>query len=95
MRFREKKKAATNPRPAAGRHGGGQGAAAPRWRQAQEEIAELRRRVEVLEQELADARRLNKRIAEITDVVAEVLLPAEQRDEERMRAVLARYESGL
>lgn len=38
---------------------------------------------------------LNKRLAEITDVVAEVLLPAEQRDDERLRAVLKRYESTL
>jgi hypothetical protein len=38
---------------------------------------------------------MNKRLAEITDVVAEVLLPAEQRDEERMRDLLARYEETI
>jgi len=49
----------------------------------------------VVEQELQEARQLNKRLAEIVDVVAEVLLPAEQRDEERLRAILAKYDERL
>ena len=67
----------------------------PRWRKAQREIEALRARVARLEAEVQECRQLNKRLAEVTDVVAEVLLPAEQRDEERLRARLANYERTL
>jgi hypothetical protein len=67
----------------------------PRWKQTQKDMEALRRRVEVVEQELQEARQLNRRLAEIVDVVAEVLLPAEQRDEDRLREVLARYDATL
>nr|WP_018178849.1 DUF6752 domain-containing protein [Jongsikchunia kroppenstedtii] len=36
-------------------------------------------------------RRLQQRVAELTDVVAEVLVPAADRDDDRIRSVLARY----
>ena len=67
----------------------------PRWQQAQKDIAALRRRVTALEEELQETRQLNKRLAELADVVAEVLLPAEQRDENRLQELLAKYESRL
>lgn len=73
----------------------GQGAGRPRLRKAEKDIAALRDRVSALEKELQEARHLNKRLAEITDVVAEVLLPAADRDEERLRTLLARYDSEL
>jgi oligoendopeptidase F len=53
---------------------------------------DLHTRVSQLEQEVQECRQLNKRLAEIADVVAEVLLPAEHRDEERLRSLLADYE---
>jgi hypothetical protein len=55
----------------------------------------MRRKIAALEQEVQETRQLNKRLAEITDVVAEVLLPAEQRDEERLRAILQKYDAAL
>jgi hypothetical protein len=67
----------------------------PRVRKLEREVATMRRRIASLEQEVQETRQLNKRLAEITDVVAEVLLPAEQRDEERLRSVLEKYESSL
>lgn len=67
----------------------------PRWKRAMAEIKTLRERVADLEKEMQECRQLNRRLAEITDVVAEVLLPAEQRDEERMRALLTKYETTL
>jgi predicted nucleic acid-binding Zn-ribbon protein len=66
-----------------------------RGHKVQRELEDLRNRVDQLEQDIQEARQMNKRLAEITDVVAEVLLPAEQRDEERMRELLARYEQSL
>jgi len=59
------------------------------------EVQALRRRVEELEADIQECRQLNKRLAEVTDVVAEVLLPAEQRDEGRLRELLDRYEKSL
>lgn len=58
-------------------------------------VAELRRRIEVLEEEVQECRTLNRRIAELTDVVAELLLPATQRDEAALREALARYSDSL
>jgi hypothetical protein len=67
----------------------------PRLAKAEKEIATLKRRMAAVEQELQEVRHLNKRLAEITDVVAEVLLPAEERDEQRLRDLLTRYDAGL
>lgn len=84
-----RKQTPPSPPPAQGQGPG------PRWKQAQKDIEALRRRMTVVEQELQEARQLNRRLAEIVDVVAEVLLPAEQRDEERLRAILAQYDKSL
>jgi len=67
----------------------------PRLAKAEKEIATLKRRMAAVEQELQEVRHLNKRLAEITDVVAEVLLPAEERDEQRLRELLTKYDAGL
>jgi hypothetical protein len=96
MRFRRAKPGKPEQR-------GGQSAPGPegrpglagRLRKAEKDIKALRRRMAELEDEVQEARHLNKRLAEIADVVAEVLLPAEQRDEERLRDVLSRYDATL
>jgi hypothetical protein len=59
------------------------------------DIAELRDRVQELEEEVRECRRLNRRVAELTDVVAELLLPAAQQDENGLRERLERYSSSL
>jgi DNA repair exonuclease SbcCD ATPase subunit len=55
------------------------------------QVNRLTERVAELETEMQEARRLNKRIAELTDVVAEVLLPVDQRDDNSIREGLAGY----
>jgi DNA repair exonuclease SbcCD ATPase subunit len=99
MKFGRKRKPSagktTQPVPAGGPGLSPQVQAPPRWQKAQREIRALKERVAVLEQEVQQCRQLNKRLAEITDVVAEVLLPAEQRDETRLRRILAKYDSAL
>ena len=55
----------------------------------------LRERVEVLEQEIQECRQLNLRLAELTDVVQELLLPLSQRDQQAVSAVLEKYSRGL
>jgi cell shape-determining protein MreC len=59
------------------------------------EVAELREAVAELQEEMQEARRLNRRLAEITDIVEELLLPAAQRDETRLRERLESYASSL
>ena len=58
-------------------------------------IDALRERVAVLEDEVQECRQLNLRLAELTDVVEELLLPVAQRDEQRVSAVLEKYSKGL
>lgn len=55
------------------------------------EIEEMRDRISMLEEEMQESRRLNRRLAELTDVVQELLVPAAQRDEEKLREHLDRY----
>jgi hypothetical protein len=59
------------------------------------EVAAQRRRVAELETEMQEARRLNRRLAELTDVVQELLVPIAQRDEEKVRRYLDRYSTAL
>jgi hypothetical protein len=54
-------------------------------------FAELEER---LATEVAQRERLDRRVTELTEVVAELLLPLDQRDGERVDQILARYRSG-
>lgn len=53
--------------------------------------ADLERRIARLEDAVQECRSLNTRLAELTDVVAELLLPVAARDEERIEELLAKY----
>jgi hypothetical protein len=53
----------------------------------------LTRRVVDLELEIQESRRLNQRLSDLIDVVTEVLVPTIDRDDERLRAALARLDS--
>jgi len=52
-------------------------------------------RLAALEEEAQECRQLNRRIAELTDVVAELLVLVDDRDEERVREVLAQYRASF
>jgi flagellar biosynthesis/type III secretory pathway chaperone len=62
---------------------------------ANAQVQELQERVAVLEDEVQECRQLNLRLAELTDVVQELLLPMAQRDEARMAEVMERYSKGI
>ena len=49
----------------------------------------LAARVSALEAAVEENRRLNQRLADVVDVVTEVLVPAADRDDERLREALA------
>ena len=51
-------------------------------------IGNLTKRVELLEAGLEESRRLNERLSDVLDVVVELLVPAADRDEERLREAL-------
>jgi hypothetical protein len=55
----------------------------------------LVRRVEALEAEVAECRRLNLRLAELTDVVQELLVPLAQSDPDKVQEILDRYRDEL
>lgn len=58
---------------------------------AERQIRQLQDRVARLETELKLERQLSRHVAEVTDVVQEVLLPAASRDDDRLREALERY----
>lgn len=58
-------------------------------------LVALRRRVAELESEVQECRRLNVRLAELTDIVQELLVPLADRDEAKVRERLDRYAAGL
>ena len=58
-------------------------------------VVDLRRRVKRLEDEVQECRALNLRLAELTDLVTELLLPVAQRDEGKVAELLERYQKSL
>ena len=58
-------------------------------------LTQLEDRVAELEAEVQECRQVNLRLAELTDVVQELLLPVAQRDEERITEVMERYTKNL
>jgi hypothetical protein len=56
---------------------------------------DLRARVRVLEDEIQECRQLNLRVAELTDLVTELLLPIAQQDEAKLHELIARYQDSL
>jgi len=55
----------------------------------------LSARVTVLEAEVQECRQLNIRLAELCDVVSELLLPAADRDEAALAEALERYRADI
>ena len=57
-------------------------------------LDQLRRRIGVLEAKVQEERRLHQRVAELEDLVAELLLPAEGKGDEVVRRAIHRYRRG-
>ena len=54
------------------------------------EVAAMKRRLKALEAEVQESRQMNRRLADVVDIVVELLVPAMDRDDERVTAALAR-----
>jgi flagellar biosynthesis/type III secretory pathway chaperone len=59
------------------------------------DMVKLAARVTELEAEVQECRQLNLRLAELTDIVQELLLPVSQRDEARVEELVQRYAKNL
>jgi cell shape-determining protein MreC len=64
-------------------------------RDTRRQLNRLRARVVELENEVQENRRLNRRLAELTDVVQELLVPIAQRDDKRLQELLDKYSETL
>ena len=58
-------------------------------------VERLEARVDELEEELRELRGHQLRLAELTDVVQELLLPISQRDQDKVDEILDRYSDQL
>ena len=56
---------------------------------------DLRKRVAALEAEVQECRQLNLRLAELTDIVTDLLVPLAQGDQQGVRDTLAKYQESL
>lgn len=56
---------------------------------------ELVERVEQLEADIAELRRHHVRVAELADMVQELLVPLADRDDERVAAAIEKFQEGL
>ena len=55
----------------------------------------LRDRLTELEEDIQECRQVNLRLAELCDVMMELLLPVADRDEDEVQAILARYRADV
>jgi small-conductance mechanosensitive channel len=58
---------------------------------AGDRLDRLQQRLDELEAEVQECRQLNIRLAELTDLVEQLLLPMAARDEERISAAVEKY----
>ncbi len=58
---------------------------------AGDRLDQLQQRLDDLEAEVQECRELNIRLAEVTDLVEQLLLPLAARDEEKIAAAIEKY----
>jgi hypothetical protein len=58
-------------------------------------VGELLTRIDALEAEIQENRNLNLRVAELVDLVQELLIPVASQDRERIDAALAKFQRSL
>lgn len=56
-----------------------------------DETVYLPKRILDLEEAVMENRQLNRKLAELTDILAELLVPATERDEEKLAELLVRF----
>jgi len=81
----------SSPATAADKAGTSDDSRRVRVRALEESVASLSEQVEQLRAELEESRQLNRRVAELTDIVAELIVPLAAADPDAGRAALRRY----
>jgi hypothetical protein len=66
-----------------------------KWTQGYRSVIGLGDRLTELEAEVQECRQVNLRLAELCDVMMELLLPVADRDQEEVEAILARYRADV
>jgi hypothetical protein len=66
-----------------------------RGRVARRMAGDLLARIDELEAEVQECRNLNLRVAELVDLVQELLIPVASQDRERIDAALAKFQRSL
>jgi hypothetical protein len=61
---------------------------------AGDRIARLEAEIAELHESIEENRRLNERLSDVLDVITELLVPAVDRDDERLRAALETLQNG-
>jgi hypothetical protein len=62
---------------------------------AGDRLDNLQRRLDELEAEVQECRQLNLRLAEVTDLVEQLLLPMAAQDQERIAAAVEKYSRAM
>ena len=62
---------------------------------AGDRLDNLQRRLDDLEAEVQECRQLNLRLAEVTDLVEQLLLPIAAQDEEKIAAAVEKYSRAM
>lgn len=65
------------------------------WFQRVKRIKEAEQRIRTLEQEVGELRQQQLRLAELTDVVEQLVIPIAQRDQTRIDAAIAKFTESL
>ena len=66
-----------------------------KWKKGYRSVVGLGDRLNELEAEIQECRQVNLRLAELCDVMMELLLPVADRDQAEVEAVLARYRADV
>lgn len=58
-------------------------------------LRDLEQRIEVMEDEMQEHRQLSRRVAELTDLIADLLVPLAQNDQTKVNEIVDRYRASI
>jgi hypothetical protein len=58
-------------------------------------VRDLEERIEVMEDEMQEHRQLSRRVAELTDLIADLLVPLAQNDQAKVNEIVDTYRASI
>lgn len=58
-------------------------------------LRDLEERIEVMEDEMQEHRQLSRRVAELTDLIADLLVPLAQNDQSKVNEIVDAYRASI